>query len=300
MALETAIAQGEATREASASDHNADSLWTRADFAREAPGMDWSVFFTAAGLGNQQTFVAWQPGALRSLATLVASEPVDAWKDYLRFHLIHAHADVLPRAFADEQSALQAAVTGQPASPRAQRALDATQLALSDAVGRMYAERHFPADQKARVQAIVAGVRAAFIRRVEAATWMSPATKALALGKLKTLYIGIGYPEHWQDYSDLVVDPRDAIGNLRRVAERNYRRTVARLGRPVDLTEWWMPAQRAGAILVFQQNAYDFTAALLQPPKFDPKASDAASYGAIGAIIGHDISHYVDVLGAEY
>lgn len=300
MALETAIAQGEATREASASDHNADSLWTRADFDRQAPGLDWSAFFGAAGLAGQPDFVAWQPGALRSLAALVASEPLDAWKDYLRFHLIHACADVLPRAFADEQAALQATVTGEPASPRAQRALDATQLALGDAVGRMYAERHFPADQKARVQTIVANVRAAFVRRVEASTWMSPATKALALAKLKALYIGIGYPDHWQDYSDLAVDPGDAIGNLRRAADRDYRRAISRLGRPVDPTEWWMPAQRAGAILVFQQNAYDFSAALLQPPKFDPTASDAASYGAIGAIIGHDISHYVDILGAEY
>jgi predicted metalloendopeptidase len=301
MALETSMAQGQATREASANDHNADSLWTRADLAREAPGMDWSAFLAAAGLARQEAFGVWQPGAMRTLAALVGSEPLETWKDYLRFHAVSAQADVLPRAFADEALALQAAVAGQSEqTPRAQRALEATQTALSDALGRMYAERHFPADQKARVQAIVANVAAAFTRRVEAATWMSPATKALALTKLKTLYIGIGYPDHWQDYSDLTVDPRDAAGNLRRVDDRNYRRALARLGRPVDLTEWWMPPQRAGAILVFQQNAYDFTAALLQPPKYDPAASDAANYGAIGAIIGHDVSHFIDVLGAEY
>lgn len=301
MALETAMAQGQATREASANDHNADSLWTRADFAREAPGMDWSAFLAAAGLARQDAFGVWQPGSLRTLAALVGSERLETWKDYLRFHAVHAQADVLPRAFADEALALQAAVAGRAEqTPRAQRALEATQTALSDALGRMYAERHFPAEQKARVQAIVANVAAAFTRRVEAATWMSPATKALALTKLKTLYIGIGYPDHWQDYSDLTVDPRDAAGNLRRVDERNYRRALARLGRPVDLTEWWMPPQRAGAILVFQQNAYDFSAALLQPPKYDPAASDAANYGAIGAIIGHDVSHFIDVLGAEY
>lgn len=300
MALETAMAQGQATSEASANDHNADSLWSRAEFARQAPGMDWSVFFAAAGLGRQESLVAWQPGAVRSLAALVASEPVETWKDYLRFHVIHAHADLLPRAFADEASAMQAAVTGQPESPRAQRALEATQSAMSDALGRMYAERHFPADQKARVQIIVANVLAAFVHRVEAATWMSPDTKTLALAKLKTLYIGIGYPDQWQDYSDLTVDPLDVVGNLRRVSDRNYRRAVARMGQPVDSSEWWIAPQRAGAILVFQQNAYDFSAALLQPPKFDPAASDAASYGAIGAVIGHDVSHFIDVLGAEY
>src|SRR6185436_5321307 len=155
-------------------------------------------------------------------------------------------------------------------TPRAQRALAATQAAMSDALGRMYAERYFPAQQKARVQAIVANVLAAFVQRVEAATWMSPATKAQALVKLKTLYIGIGYPEQWPDYSDLAVDLADAVGNLRRVESRNYRHTLARLGQPVDNTEWWIAPQRVGGILVFQLNAYEFTAALLQVPKFSP------------------------------
>jgi predicted metalloendopeptidase len=301
MTLETALAQGQATAEASASDHNADSVWTRADFPRQAPGMDWVAFLAAAGLGGQDSFVAWQPGALRSLAALVSSESLETWKDYLRFHLLHAAADVLPRDAAGEALALQAAVSGHPeGSSRAQRALDVTQLALSDALGRLYAERYFPAEQKRRVQAIVANVVAAFTQRVQGATWMSPGTKAQALTKLRTLYVGIGYPEHWQDYSDLVVDPQDAAGNLRRVDRRNYRLALARLGRPVDLTEWWMPPQRAGAILIFQQNAYDFSAALLQPHKYDPAASDAAIYGAIGAVIGHDVSHFVDLLGAEY
>ena len=300
MALETAMARGQATREASADDNNAGNLWTRTDFARRAPGMDWSAFLDAAGLGRQEAIVAWQPDALTTLAALVGSEPVETWKDYLRFHAVHAHADVLPRALADEALALRGAVDDQPQKPRAQRALEATESAMSDALGRMYAERHFPADRKARVQAIVANVVAAFVRRVERATWMSAGTRALALTKLKTVYVGIGYPDRWQDYSDLVVDPLDAVGNLRRVADRSYRRTLSRLGRPVDRTEWWIEPQRAGAILLFQQNAYDFSAALLQPPKFDPAASDAASYGAIGAIIGHDVSHFIDLLGAEY
>jgi predicted metalloendopeptidase len=301
MTLETAMAQGQVTREASANDHNADSVWVRADFDREAPGMDWSAFFGAAGLARQDAFVAWQPAALRSLSALVATEPLESWKDKLRFHAINLHADVLPRAIADEATALQAAVTGQPeASPRAQRALEATQSALSEALGRVYAERYFPAAQKARVRAIVSNVSAAFIRRVEAATWMSPATKALALTKLRTLYVGIGYPERWQDYADLVVDPLDAMGNFRRIDDRNYRQALARLGRPVDHAEWWISPARAGAILVFQQNAYDFSAALLQPPKYDAAASDAAGYGAIGAVIGHDVSHFIDMLGAEY
>ena len=302
VALETAVAQSQATREASANDHNADNLWTRADFARQAPGMDWTAFFTAAGLARQETFVAWQPTAVTGVAALVASQPLETWKDYLRFHVIDAQADVLPRAFAEPAGTLHdSAMAGQPQQrPRARRALDATRLAMGDAIGRMYAERHFPADHKARVRAIVANVTAAFIRRVEMATWMSASTRTQALAKLKTLYVGIGYPEQWQDYSDLTVDPLDAAGNLRRAAERNYRQAVARLGQPVDMSEWWIAPQTVGAVLVFQQNAYDFAAALLQAPKFDATASDAVNYGAIGAIIGHDVSHFVDVLGAEY
>jgi putative endopeptidase len=301
MALETALAQTQATREASANDRNADNLWTRADFARQAPGMDWSAFFAAAGLARQETFVAWQPTAVIGLAALVRSEPLQAWKDYVRFHVIDALADVLPGAFAEQAQAMGGVVTGQPQpSPRTQRALEATQVAMSDALGRMYAERYFPAEQKARVEAIVAKVIAAFRRRVEAATWMSPGTRTLALAKLNTLYFGIGYPEQWQDDSDLTVDPIDPVGNLRRVADRNYRRALARLGRPVDMTEWWIAPQMVGAVLVFQQNAYNFPAALLQAPKFDPTASNAANYGAIGAIVGHEVSHFVDMLGAEW
>ena len=300
--LETEIARTHATREASPNDHNADTVWSQADFARNAPGMDWSAFFAAAGLAKEDAFVPWQPTAVKGVAALVASRSLETWKDYLRARALDEFADELPREFARAASAFRNSTAGvktqQPSI--AQRAADVTEVAMSDAIGRMYAERYFPAAQKARVQKIVAEVSAAFARRLGAVTWMSPATKAIALQKVKALYVGIGYPEQWPDYSDLVVDPTDAVGNLRRVAGRKYRHAVSELGKPVDAKRWWIAPQTAGAILVFQQNAYEFTAALLQPPKFDPMASDAATYGAIGAIIGHDIVHYVDVLGAEY
>jgi predicted metalloendopeptidase len=302
LALETAIARTHATREASAEDSNADNLWTRADFARRAPGIDWSAFFAAAGLSQQQAFVVWQPGAVTGAAALVASQPLPAWKDYLRFRLLDRHADVLPRAYADQAFALHGtAVSGATQQvPREQRALGAIRQTLGEALGRMYVERYFPPAYKARVQAIAADVLAAFRQRVAAVAWLSPASRTQALAKVDAIYFGVGYPERWQDYADLTVDPRDAAGNLLRVAEHNYRHAVARLGRPVDRTEWWMSPQTVGAVLLFQQNAYNFPAALLQPPKFDPAASDAANYGAIGAIIGHEASHFVDTLGADY
>ncbi|MGE5758817.1 MAG: M13 family metallopeptidase [Gemmatimonadota bacterium] len=300
VALETLLARSQATHAVSANDHNADHRWTRAEFARAAPGMDWSAFLDAAGLARQDTIVVWQPGAMTGLAALVASTRLATWKDYLRAHLLDEAADVLPRVFADAALAMHGAVSGQPPVTRAQRALEATQLAMSDAIGRMYVGRHFSAAQKARVQGIVANVAAAFVRHVEAAPWLSPATRAMALAKLRTLYVGIGFPERWEDYADLGVDPTDALGNHRRAQERRHRQALARLGHPVDLTQWWIGPQAVGAVLVFQQNAYDFAAGLLQAPKYDSTASNAANYGSIGAIIGHDISHYVDVLGADY
>ena len=300
MRLETALAETQATRAISANDHNADHRWTRADFTRTAPGMDWPAFFAAAGLGGQDTIGVWQPGAITGVATLVAATPLETWKDYLRVHLLDEEADVLPRGFADAALAMRGAVSGQPPASRADRALAATTWALGDALGKLYAERYFSPAQKARVQSIVANVRAAFIRQVERTPWMSPETRTLALAKLRSLYVGIGYPERWQVDTGLVVDPADALGNHRRALERARRRALARLGAPVDLTEWWIAPQAVGAVLTFQENTYDFAAGLLQPPKFDSTASDAANYGAIGAIIGHDISHFVDVLGADY
>jgi len=292
MALEIAIARTHATSAASADEANASNLWTRADFARQAPGMDWSAFFAAAKLSKQQSFVVWQPGAVTGAAALVASEPLAAWLDYLRFHVIHAHVDVLPHAFADEAL--------NQSSPREQRALTTTQQAMSGILGQLYAERHFPPQQKARVQAIAANVIEAFRQRVAAVTWLSPASKKQALAKLKTVYFGMGYPEKWQDYSDLKIDAADPIGNQQRLVDWNYERALARVGKPVDLTQWWISPQTAGAVLLFQQNAYNFSAALLQAPKFDATASDAMNYGAIGAIIGHEASHFVDTLGADY
>jgi predicted metalloendopeptidase len=300
LALETAVAQTHGTAEASANDHNADNVWTRSEFVWRAPGMDWTTFFDEAGLASQGEFVVWQPTTATGLAVLVASQPLEAWKDYLRFHAIHDFADVLPRAFAAEALALRTATGSGPQPSRSERALAATQSAMSDALGRMYARRYFPAQQKARVERISDNVRAALTKRVEAATWMSPATKASALLKLKTLYVGIGYPDQWEDYSSLTVDPNDPLGNLLRASGRTYRNALARLGQPVNLKYWYSSPQTVAALLVFQQNSYVMDAALLEPPKYDQASSDAAAYGSVGALIGHDLTHYIDTLGADY
>ena len=295
LALETAIAETQATSQATAVDHNADNQWSHADFEREAPGMDWNAFFEAAGLGKQQVIVAWQPSAVKGVAALVASRPLESWKDYLRFHAIDEYAGVLPRAFAEAAGGMHG-----DQRTRDERALAFTQSAMAGAIGELYAARYFPPAQKARIRGIIANVATAFREHAAHAAWLSPASRKIALAKLDSLYVGIGYPEEWENWSDLRIDPDDAFGNVQRIADRNDRHALARLAKAYDPHEWALPPQTVGAVLIFQQNAYQFSAALLQPPKYDSRASDAAAYGAIGAIIGHDMSHFVDVLGADY
>ena len=242
LALEVALARTQASPEASARDLNADSLWNRADFARRAPGMDWSAFFDAAGLagrgrsacGSRARSAGWRPWSRPPAHRLEGLSP---------FHLVHDNVDLLPRGFAEAGEALRQAEAGGRVAPpdRAQRAIEATQAALGEAVGRLYAERYFAPAQRPGFQVIVANVIAAFRKRVEAASWMSAETRATALAKLDAVYFGIGYPERWQDYSDLVVKADDPVGNLRRVRAWDYRRALARLGRPVEPTEWWLP-----------------------------------------------------------
>jgi predicted metalloendopeptidase len=295
LGLEILLAQGETNAEESAKDANIENRWARGDFAREAAGLDWDGFFAAAGLAQQDSFVVWQPAGIRTVAALVGGKSLECWKDYLRFHVLDEYADLLPKAIAAEALAMHG--DDRPPELRASAAAEAS---LSDAVGQLYAERYFPAAAKTRVAKIVAGVIAAFRERVTRAGWMSPASRAIALAKLKALYFGVGYPERWPDHSDLAIDPADPVGNQRRIEAREHRRAVARLGQPVDRHAWYMPVHHVAAVLIFQQNEYNFPAALLQLTKFDPSASDAANYGAIGAIVGHEVSHFVDRLGADY
>lgn len=300
-ALEVAIAKSHATQAQSAVDRNADSVWTRADFARRAPGIDWPTFLRAAGLGDCESLVVWQPSAIEGAAALIASVPLDTWKDYLRFHAVSDVADVLPHAVAEHARGLRAMVANEAQQKSRDTQAHAAVLSMmSDAIGKLYAQRYFSARQKARVDRIARDVTAAFIRRVEHASWMTPATQGVALAKLRTVYVGMGTPDHWPSYADLVIDSRDAVGNVHRIWERNFKRALGRIGKPIDWHEWWITPHSANALLIFQQNAYEFSAALLQPPKFDSTASDAALYGSVGALVAHDVTHFVDVLGKEY
>jgi len=300
--LEHAIAETHLSLAENDDIHKANNTWKQSDFAANAPGLDWPEYFRGAGLTGQASFIVWQPTAFTGESALVASTPLETWKDWLTFHLVEAYGGVLPKAVAEERYAFFGkTLSGTPQQrPRWQRGVLVVNGLLGDAVGQLYAERYFPKDAKTQVQAMVANLIAAFRKRIEALAWMDPATKAEAQAKLNALYVGIGYPETWENYFAYEVKPDDIFGNIWRASLFEYHRQVARLGAPVDRKEWCMTPQTVNAVNLPLQNALNFPAAILQPPFFDPQAPAAVNYGAIGAVIGHEISHTFDNEGSAF
>ncbi len=280
----------------------ANNVWKRSDFALKAPGLDWEEYFRGAGLSQQSSFIVWQPGAFTGEAALVGSTSLDAWKDWLAYHLIESYADLLPKALADEHFALVGTVlSGTPQQrPRWQRGVAMVNRELGDAVGEIYARRYFSPQAKADVEALVAHIIADYRVRLKALSWMAPATKAEAIAKLNALYVGVGYPESWMDYSGYEVKPDDIVGNRYRGRLFYYHFNVGRIGKPVNRKQWSMTPQTVNAVNLPLQNALNFPAAILQPPFFDPAAPDAVNYGAIGSVMGHEISHTFDTLGSAF
>ena len=300
--LEHAIAQTHRTLADSEDIHKADNTWTQADFPAKAPGLDWAEYFRGAGLSQQNSFIVWQPEAFTGESALVASASLDTWKDWLAYHLIENYGGVLPKALAQERFAFfGTALSGaKQQRPRWQRGVFMVDGRLGDVVGQIYVERYFSPAAKAQAEAMVANLITAFRKRIEALSWMNATTKAEAQAKLSTLYVGVGYPETWHDYSNYEVKPDDIFGNLWRGSVADYQRQIARLGKPVDRKEWCMEPQTVNAVNLPLQNALNFPAAILQPPFFDPKAPAATNYGAIGTVIGHEISHTFDSEGAAF
>jgi putative endopeptidase len=301
-ALELAIAKGQESLEDSEDVQKGDNHWTRADFAQKAPGLDWNAYFAAAGLGHQQTFVAWQPGAISAEAALVSSTPIEVWKDYLAYQRLNRWSGLLPKAYSDERFEFYSkTLSGIPQQQaRWKRAVTATNGALGDAVGKLYAAEYFPPEAKAGVQQLVKNLIAAFDMRIDQLDWMSPATKVTAKAKLRALKVGVGYPDKWLSYGALKVDAHDALGNAMRSSDLAYHRELAKLAKPVDRDEWFMSPQTVNAVNLPVLNALNFPAAELQPPHFDPKQPAALNYGSVGAIIGHEISHSFDSTGALF
>jgi putative endopeptidase len=302
MALETAIARTHATVDESSDVARSNTVWTRADLPRKAPGMDWDAFLTAAGLADQPRFGAWQAGAIAGMSKLAGSQPLQAWRDYLAFHVVERGAPYLSKAFVDEHFAFNSReLSGQPQQrERWKRGVDFTSNALGEAIGKLYVERHFSPEAKAQAQEMAANVLKAFDQRIDKLDWMTPETKARAKKKLSNFRVYVGYPDTWRDYSGLSVVAGDAYGNWFRGTKFEYRRNVAKLGRPVDRAEWFMTPQTVNALFAPSQNSIIFPAAILEPTFFDPHADPAVNYGAIGGVIGHEVSHGFDDLGAQF
>ena len=301
-ALETAIARVHLSLAASEDIHAANNPWTLADFNSKAPGLDWPTFFSAAGLSPQATFIVWQPAAFTGEAALVQSQPLAAWKDLLSYHLIEDYATGAGAKLADERFAFFGkTLSGTPAQrSREDRAGLLVSATLADAVGKLYAAKYFTPEDKAAVQALVANLITAFRQRLEHATWMADSTRKEAIAKLGTLQVGVGYPDHWRSYGELEIKPDDLWGDMWRADLFELHYSVSRIGLVVDRKEWVMPPQLVNAVNLPLHNGLNFPAAILQPPFFDPKAPAAANYGAIGSIIGHEISHTFDSEGAAF
>ncbi|MFL6591926.1 MAG: M13 family metallopeptidase [Luteimonas sp.] len=301
-ALETKIANAQASIVETEDVHKANNPWPLADFTKKAPGLDWVTYFKAAGLDGQPVIDAWQPGAIAKLSALTRSEPLQAWKDLLAFHAINGNTAVLPKAFDDLSFGFYGTtLNGTPRQrDRWKRAISAVNGALGDAVGKLYVDKYFPASSRAQVQQLVANLLAVFPERIDKLDWMSADTKTKAKAKVATIKVGVGYPDAWRDYSALQIRADDALGNAERARIAETKHQLAKLGQPVDRSEWWMTPQTVNAVNLPLQNALNFPAAILEAPYFDPKADAAANYGAIGAVIGHEISHSFDNTGAEF
>lgn len=300
--LETAIARCQISLAESEDIHKANNSWTVADFSTKAPGLDWAEFFRAASLSGQKVFIVWQPTAFTGESALVASEPLDSWKDLLTYHLIEDYAFAVSHAMEEERfnffgKELTGATQQRPRDYRADMFVSAM---LGDAVGELYAKRYFSPEAKAQAEELVRNLLAAFRARLERVDWMAPATKHEALTKLGTLQVGIGYPDHFRSYAGLEIKPDDLLGNMWRDELFDYHYNLDRIGKPVDRKEWCMTPQTVNAVNLPLDNGLNFPAAILQPPFFDPKAPAAFNYGAIGTIIGHEISHTFDSEGAAF
>ncbi|MGH3678295.1 MAG: M13 family metallopeptidase [Mycobacterium sp.] len=280
------------------------NLRTFAGLPSEAPGFDWAGWVTALGSTPEAAaeLVVRQPDYLTAFAAAWASEDLEDWKRWARWRLIHARAFLL----TDELVAEDFAFYGRTLSgteqirDRWKRGVSVVENVMGDALGKLYVERHFPPGAKARMDELVANLREAYRVSINELDWMTPQTRQRALTKLDKFTAKIGYPPKWRDYSKLVIERDDLYGNYRRGYAVSYDRELTKLGNPVDRDEWFMTPQTVNAYYNPGMNEIVFPAAILQPPFFDAEADDAANYGGIGAVIGHEIGHGFDDQGAKY
>jgi predicted metalloendopeptidase len=299
--LETRLAKASMTqvelRDPNATYHK----MTAADLAKLAPGFDWATYFQTIGL-KADTLLVRQPGFFKELGAMAKDTSLGQWQVYLSWHLLNGNAASLAPAFEQEHFAFYGTTLEGTTEmkPRWKRILEATDGALGEVLGRLYVDQAFSPEAKTRVLEMVANLRAVLKDRINGLAWMTPATKAAAVNKLAAFTVKMGYPDVWRDYSALEVSRASYNGNLARAKVFEFKRNLAKLGHPVDRREWDMTPPTVNAYYNPLANEIVFPAGILQPPFFDPKVDDAVNYGAIGMVIGHEMTHAFDDQGRLY
>ncbi len=273
-----------------------------ADVVQDYPATPLTVYLEGLGLERLREVVIRQPEFFQALYALAGERPLDDWKTYLRWHLLNASAPYLNAAAEDESFAFYGKVLrGQPSQePRWQRAARVIDGEIGEALGQLFVARHFPASARARMLELVTNLKAVFRDRLAKADWMTEATRARAMAKFERFTQKIGHPDHFRDYSSVEIRAGDYLGNVRRADLFESRRRLARVGRPVDKSEWHMTPQTVNAYFDPSENEIVFPAGILQPPYFDATMDDGVNYGAIGEVIGHEITHGYDDEGRKY
>ncbi len=303
-AIESRIANAHWTRVQNRDAEKTYNRYDRAALAKLTPSFDWDAFLRGAQIPAEKAPAVnvTQPSYFEALDKIFAETPVGDWRVYFRYKLLHTYTPDLPAKFVQRQFEFsERTVSGiEELRPRWKRGVDTVESTVGDLVGKMYVERHFKPEAKRRVDELVRNLTNAFSSGIDQLEWMSPETKRRAHEKLSLFTTKIGYPDKWRDWSKLEIRRDDLLGNEMRAAAVLFDRGVDKLGGPIDRTEWLMTPQTVNAYYNPPQNEIVFPAAILQPPFFDVTVDDAINYGAIGAVIGHEISHGFDDQGRRY
>lgn len=302
LALETRIAATHMTRDESSEFSKRTAQWEVSDFPRQAPGMDWPAFFAASGLEDAGKIAVFHETAVPALSLLVASEPLDSWKDWLAFHQISSHAEIMPGKVRKAHFDFVDEVLAGRKAPRKRSELAFASMngIVGRALGKIYVERHFSEEQRQDIEIMVGRIKAALADRIAASEWMAPETRRTALARLKAMKVGVGRPESFGRFEKFSLAGKSAYAMALTVKKAETARQLARIGKPIDQREWWLEPHAVNSVNLPLQNALNFPAAILQKPFYDPEADAASNYGGIGAMIGHEIVHGIDNKGAEF
>ena len=301
LALETAIAARQWDRVKSRDRNATYNKMTVAQLAALTPSYDWTSYLANAKLSRATDVIVRQPDYLAAVDTIIKTTPVSTWREYLTAKVLDASADMLPAAFVNTKFDFRGKTLSgqQELAPRWKRAVGATEGVMGDATGKLYVEKYFKPEAKERMDKLVANLRNAYSVGIDSLEWMSPETKKAAKEKLAHFTVKIGYPDKPRDYTKIAITRGDLVGSSMRARAAQYDEQISQLGKQVDRTRWGMTAQTVNAYYNPSNNEIVFPAAILQPPFFDVYADDAANYGGIGAVIGHEIGHGFDDQGRK-